>query len=135
MIGPIIHEKQAGSTGKWVMDFWRDPGHYAPLEGFGASYFVDNDDTALLHIAGLTQEDVKNEQLLGFAETFNFNTWLEVFRKLDPTRAWPADDPGQQHDLSKIDRRREKELLKRFGQDGWTSFYDSVRRTTLESRS
>lgn len=132
-VGPIFHPKQPGSTGKWAMDFWKDPGHSEPLRNFGASYFVDTEDTALLHVAGLTQEDVKNERLFGFAETFNFNTWVQVFRLLDPSRPWPADDPNQQEDLSKVDDSREVELLKRFGLDGWTSFHDSVRRTCLES--
>ncbi|KAH8799087.1 hypothetical protein F5884DRAFT_687072 [Xylogone sp. PMI_703] len=131
--GPIIHPRQQGSTGKWVMDFWKDPGHFAPLQGFGASYYVDVEDTALLHIAALTQEDVKDERLLGFAGTFNFNSWVEVFRKIDPSKPWPAEDPNQKHDLSKVDDAREVELLKRFGQPGWTSFYDSVKKNVLES--
>ena len=133
VVGDIFHPKQPGSTGKWVMDFWKDPGHYEPLQNFGPSWFVDFQDTALLHIAALTQEDVKNERLLGFADTFNFNGWLSVFRQLDPSKPWPADDPAQGHDLSKVDTTREAELLKRFGQTGWTSFYDSVRRNCLES--
>ncbi|KAH8125322.1 hypothetical protein ACSS6W_004886 [Trichoderma asperelloides] len=134
IVGPVIHPKQSGSTGKWVMDFWKDAGHFAPLHGFGGSYFVDADDTALLHIAGLTQEDVKNERLFGFAGTFNFNTWVSVFRQLEPSRPWPADDPNQHSDLSKVDDARELELLKRFGCNGWTSFFDSVKRTIQESR-
>lgn len=133
-VGPIIHPKQPGSTGKWVLDFWKDPGHFAPLQGFGASYFVDVEDTALLHIAALTQEGVKDERLLGFASPFNFNSWVEVFRKLDPNRSWPAEDPAQKHDLSKVDDHRELELLKCFGQSGWTSFYDSVKKN-VESAS
>jgi nucleoside-diphosphate-sugar epimerase len=133
-IGPILHPKQPGSTAKLVMDFWKDPGCFAPLQGFGASFYIDSEDTADLHIAALTQEDVKNERLMGFAGPFNFNSWVEVFRQLDPLRPWPADDPAQGHDLSKIDCTRELELLKRLGKTGWTSFYDSVKRTCLESR-
>ncbi|KFX91782.1 hypothetical protein O988_07590 [Pseudogymnoascus sp. VKM F-3808] len=132
--GPILHAKQQGSTGKWVTDFWNDPGHYEPLTNFGASWFVDVEDAALLHIAALTQEDVKSERLLGFADTFNFNSWVDIFRQLDPSKPWPADDPTQGHDLSRVDTRREKELLARFGQKGWTSFYSSVQKTCFESR-
>lgn len=133
VVGPIIHPKQPGSTGKWVMDFWRDPGHYEPLQNFIPQWFVDVGDTALLHIAALTQEDVANERLWGFADTFNFNSWVGVFRKLDPKKPWPADDPSQEHDLTEIDTSREVELLKRFGQEGWTSFFDSVRKNCLET--
>jgi nucleoside-diphosphate-sugar epimerase len=134
VVGPIFHAKQPGSTGKWVTDFWNDPGHYEPLRNFGPSWFVDIEDTVLLHIAALTQEDVKDERLFGFADTFNFNSWIGIFRQLDSSKPWPADDPTQGHDLSKVDTTRELELLDRFGQIGWTSFYDSVRRNCLESR-
>jgi nucleoside-diphosphate-sugar epimerase len=134
VIGPILHPKQPGSTAKWVMDFWKDPGCFAPLQGFGASFYVDSEDTANLHIAALTQEDVKNERLLGFAGPFNFNSWVEVFRQLDPSKPWPTDDPAQGHDLTKVNGTRELELLNRFGKTGWTSFYDSVKKTCIESR-
>lgn len=133
VVGPIFHPKQPGSTGKWVMDFWRDPGHFEPLKNFIPQWFVDVEDTALLHIAALTQEDVKNERLWGFADTFNFNSWVGVFRKVDPERKWPEDDPEQGHDLTKIDTSREVDLLKRFGQDGWTSFFESVKRNVLDT--
>ncbi|KAJ3456624.1 hypothetical protein MRS44_016647 [Fusarium solani] len=133
-VGQILHPKQPGSTGKWVRDFWRDPDHYNDLQQFGASWYINVEDTALLHVAALIQEDVKGERLLGFAGPFNFNSWLDVFRQLDPAKPWPADDPSQEHNLCKVDTRREVQLLKRFGRSGWTSFYESARRNCLESR-
>lgn len=134
--GPILHPKLSGSTGKMVLDTWKDPDHYDFLRQFGASWFVDVEDTALLHIAALTQEDVRNERLFGWAETFNYNTLLSVFRQLGPSKSWPADDPFQEHDLSKVNTKREVELLKRLGQTGgWTSFADSVRKTCLQSNA
>jgi nucleoside-diphosphate-sugar epimerase len=133
VIGPILHAKQPGSTAKWVMDFWSNPSCFAPLQGFGASFYINSEDSANLHIAALTQEDVKNERLLGFAGDFNFNSWLEVFRTLDPSKPWPADDPKQGRDLTTVDSKRELELLRRFGSTGWTSFHDSVKKTCLQS--
>ncbi|KAK9320897.1 hypothetical protein V1517DRAFT_309428 [Lipomyces orientalis] len=94
-----------GSSGKWVMDFWKDSGHYMPLQQFGPSWYSDTEDTALLHIAALTQEDVKNERLFGWPGTFNFNSWVDVFRQIDPSKPWPADDSAQGHDLCKVDTR------------------------------
>ncbi|KAK9243405.1 hypothetical protein V1506DRAFT_544540, partial [Lipomyces tetrasporus] len=110
------------------MDFWKNPGHYMPLQQFGPSWYIDTEDTAPLHIAALTQKDVKNDRLFGCAGTFYFNSWVNVFRQLDPSKPWPADAPAQWHYLREVDTTRELKLLKRFGQDGWTSFYDSVRR-------
>lgn len=106
VVGPILHAKQQVSNGKWVLDLWRDPGNFAPLRDFGGSFFIDAEDAALLHVAALTQEDVQNERLLGFAGTFNYNSWLDVVRQLDPRRAWPPNDPNQGHDVCKVDTRR-----------------------------
>lgn len=133
-IGAIIHPKQYGSTAKFVRDMWRDPSDYKFLQQNGATWYVNVEDTAVLHVAALTQEDVKGERLLGFGGTFNFNSWLAAFRQLDPAKPWPADDSAQEHNLCKVDTGREVELLKRFGRNGWTSFYDSVRENCLESR-
>lgn len=138
-IGPIIHPSQPGSTGKWVMDFFRDPSHSEPLRQFGASYYSDVADVALLHIAALTQEDVQGERLFAFEEAFNFNSWVQVFRELEPGKEWPGEDPGQDRDLSTVDTGREVELLGRFegrrGRRGWTSFRESVERAVREGKS
>ncbi|KAI9735464.1 MAG: hypothetical protein M1818_006470 [Claussenomyces sp. TS43310] len=133
-IGAIFHENQAGSTAKWVLDTFKDPANHAFLKEFGASHFCYVEDVALLHIGALTQEDVKNERLFGFGGAINFNSWLDVFRKLDPSKPWPENDPAQPHDLSKIDGKTELNLLKYFGKAGWTDFEDSVRQVCLESR-
>ncbi|EXJ90187.1 hypothetical protein A1O1_03286 [Capronia coronata CBS 617.96] len=133
-IGAIFHQKQAGSTAKWVLDTFRDPANHAFLKEFGASHFCDVENVALLNIGALTQEDVKNQRLFGFAGAINFNSWLNVFRKLDASKPWPENDPAQPHDLSKIDGKTELNLLKRFGRAGWTDFDESVRKVCLESR-
>ena len=133
-IGAIFHEKQGGSTAKWVLDLFKGPANDAFMKGFGASYFCYVEDVALLHIGALTQENVKNERLFGFGGSINFNSWLNVFRKLDPSRPWPEDDPAQKHDLSKIDGKTELNILGHFGKGGWTGFDYSVQKVCLESR-
>ncbi|KAL5366542.1 hypothetical protein BJX96DRAFT_182774 [Aspergillus floccosus] len=134
IVGPIIHAKQNGSTGRWVKEFFDDPiNYYKPLQTFIPRHFVDVTDVSLLHIAGLTHEDVQNERLLAFAGPFNFNSWLSVFRKIDPAKPWPKDDPNQVHDRSTVDTQRSQELLKRYSRVGFTSFFDSVRDNCLNS--
>ncbi|TVY16361.1 NAD-dependent epimerase/dehydratase terH [Lachnellula arida] len=127
-IGAVFHEKQAGSTAKWVLDTFKDPANHDFLKGFGASHFCYVEDVALLHIGALTQEGVKNERLFGFGGAVNFNSWLDVFRKLGPSTPGPEDDPAQLHDLSTIDGKTELNLLKYFGKAGWTNFDHSVRK-------
>ncbi|KAA8652875.1 hypothetical protein EYZ11_003162 [Aspergillus tanneri] len=134
IVGPIIHAKQNGSTGRWVKEFFDDPiNYYKPLQGFIPRHFVDVTDASLLHIASLTHKDVQNERLLACAGPFNFNSWLSVFRQIDPAKPWPADDPDQVHDRSTVDTRRSKELLRRYSRPDFTPFFDSVRENCLNS--
>ncbi|GAQ07540.1 aldehyde reductase 2 [Aspergillus lentulus] len=127
----------ARTTGRWVKEFFDDPvNYYKPLQTIIPRHFVDSTDMALLHTAGLTEEDVQsvqNERLLAFAGPFNFNNWLSVFRKIDPAKPWPEDDPNQVHDRSTVDTRRSKELLKRYSRPDFTSFVESVRDNCLNS--
>ncbi|KAL4885430.1 hypothetical protein BJY04DRAFT_179708 [Aspergillus karnatakaensis] len=125
-IGTIFDEQQAGSTAKWLLDFYKDPSKDGFMRGFGASYYGYVGDVALLHIGALIHEEVKNKRLLAFAGRFNFNSWLEVFRKQDPSKPWPEDDPTQGLDTRKVNGETELAILKRLGKDGWTSFEDSV---------
>ncbi|GFF55073.1 aldehyde reductase 2 [Aspergillus lentulus] len=114
IVGPIIHAKQNGSTGRWVKEFFDDPvNYYKPLQTIIPRHF--------------------NERLLAFAGPFNFNNWLSVFRKIDPAKPWPEDDPNQAHDRSTVDTRRSKELLKRYSRPDFTSFVESVRDNCLNS--
>ncbi|KZF24892.1 putative aldehyde reductase II [Xylona heveae TC161] len=133
IIGPLLYAKQTGSSNRLVKEFFDDPNVSEPLRTFIPRQYVDVKDVALLHMAALTEEDVKNERLLAHAGPFNFNSWLSAFRQIDPSKAWPADDPNQQHDCSIIDTRRSEEILKRYGQIGFTPFLDSVRSNCLDS--
>jgi hypothetical protein len=71
-----------------------------------------------LHIGALTQEEVKNKRLLAFAGRFNFNSWLDVFRKQDPGKPWPEDDPTQALDTRRVNGETELDILRRFW-EGW----------------
>jgi hypothetical protein len=93
-IGAIFHEKQAGFTAKLVLDAFKDPARSTFLKVFWATYFCYVEDVALLHIGALTQEQVKNKRLFGFGGAVNYNSWLSAFRKIDPIRTWPQEDPG-----------------------------------------
>ncbi|KAB8349565.1 hypothetical protein FH972_023590 [Carpinus fangiana] len=134
-MGPILHLKQPASTGGWIRDVYKNP-HDETIQqrqrNFPPQYHVDVVDIALLHIAGLLEEDVQGERLFGFAESFNYNTVLAALRKIAPETKWPADDPKQKRDLSQVDTKRAEEMLRRYGKDGWTSLEDSVRAVTQD---
>lgn len=134
-LGPVLHSKQPASSAGYPRRVFhsQDQQSLALLQSLPPQYFVDVVDTALLHVAALTEEDVQNERLFGYAQTFNFNDWLSYFRKWAPEKQWPEDDPTQGQDLSTVDTKRAEELLKRFGRNGWTSFEDSLRETVKDA--
>ena len=81
-------------------------------------YFVNVADNARLHVAALTDPDIKNERLFGFAEPFNWNDILRVLRKLRPNHKFSPDLEDNVTDESVVEQHgRAEEVLKRnFGQ-------------------
>ena len=75
--------------------------------------------------------DVENERIFGFVETFTFNQFLAIFRKLRPNQKFVEDfaDDGAR-DLSKVapkEYNRAVELLKALGRPGFTPMEESIK--------
>ncbi|KAF2250780.1 NAD(P)-binding protein, partial [Trematosphaeria pertusa] len=103
-------------------------GNLAVAAMFPPEWFVDVEDSALLHIAVLTQPDVQNERLFAFAGPFCYKEILEIFRKSLPERKF-ADDPEEVLDCGTVDNTRSVELLKRMGKEnGFSSLEEAVRK-------
>lgn len=90
-------------------------------------YFVATQDCALIHIGALIYSDVHNERLLAFAETFNWNQILSIYRKLYPNRKFSDDKDGEAVDKSVVRSERAEEVLKWMKGAGWTKLEDSVK--------
>ena len=85
-------------------------------------------DTALLHLAGLVDPSCENERIFGYAEPYNWNEILGLFRKWYPNRTFREDFPPLGKDISKIvPRARAEELLKRLGRPGFIGLEESVK--------
>ncbi|KAE8447770.1 hypothetical protein EG329_010164 [Mollisiaceae sp. DMI_Dod_QoI] len=126
-IGKILVKGQPASTGGWVVDLYH--GDTTKFQNFPPQWFVDVQDDAILHVAALTNPDVKNERIYAFAEPFNTNDLLQIFRKIQPDKTFPenfVDDNVR--DLSKVKNERAIELLKTFGQPGFTSLEESIKK-------
>lgn len=95
----------------------------------GSEYFVDVRDTARLHLIALVAPQVQGERLFAFAEPYNWNMVLKIFRKLYPVRKFPADLPNLGMDISSYPRERATALLASFGQSKWISLEESIRDT------
>lgn len=93
-------------------------------------WFVDVKDTARLHVASLANPSVQNERILAFAAPFNWNGVLAVFRRLYPERTFVEDLPDIGRDLCKVPNARGAELLREYGQPGWTSLETCLEENT-----
>jgi hypothetical protein len=103
--------------------------HHSPKNNTNLwlEYFVDVEDVGILHLIALANPEVTNERIFGYAEPFDFNQMLAIFRKNFPDRKFHEDFPGIGKDISTIaPRERAIALLKEFGRDGFRSFEESL---------
>jgi hypothetical protein len=79
-------------------------------------------------VIALLNPSVNNERVFGFAEPFNFNDLLAVFRKNFPKQTFQEDWPGLGRDVSTIaPKERSVELLKAYGRkDGFVGLEESI---------
>lgn len=84
-------------------------------------------DIGLLHLGCLVLPQIERRRVYGTAGTFDWNTVLATFRKLYPSKTFPADFPDQGQDLSKFDTAPSLEILKSLGRPGWRSIEESIK--------
>lgn len=80
----------------------------------------------MLHVAALTYEDVKSERLFGYAERFNFNDLLAIYRKTYPDKKFKDDIEGLGRDMVVAPTARAEEVLKWIKGSGWDGLEESV---------
>ena len=93
-------------------------------------YFIDVQDDALLHIAATIHPSVRSERIFAFAYPVNGDGVLSIFRKLYPTRTFPADFQAEKDISDIVPRQRAETLLRAMGREGWTSLEESLKRNT-----
>ncbi|KAF1817204.1 aldehyde reductase [Eremomyces bilateralis CBS 781.70] len=93
--------------------------------------YVNTEDAAVTHIAGLIHPDVTSERLFAFAEPFNWNDVLAVYRKLFPSNKF-LDDMDLGKDLLEIKGHdRVDRLLKEMGRPkGFRKLEESLTQLT-----
>ncbi|KAF4844223.1 Aldehyde reductase 2 [Colletotrichum siamense] len=94
-----------------------------------AEYFIDNDDTGRLHVAGAILEHVKDQRIFGLAHTFSWDLILEIFRKNEPGKKFPenfSNEPSQ-HPVEARDKA--EQYLRELGRPGWTPLEESILET------
>ena len=92
-------------------------------------YFVDVQDSALLHVAALILPDVKNQRIFAVSTPWNVGSLLQLLRGLYPQRKIEGDatEVGVDQTVFK-EAAKAEELLRRMGRKGWTDIETSVER-------
>lgn len=125
-MGTILSEKQAASTGAMVKTL-AETGELGFWGTFPPGWMVNVRDVARLHVAALIDPDVVDQRILAYGFPFNNNDVLGVVRKFFPEKKVPGNDEGLGRDRGRVDNGPGKELLRKFGREGWTSLEESVR--------
>jgi hypothetical protein len=90
-------------------------------------WYISPVDSALLHVSALIYSDVSSERLFGFAEPWNFNEMLAVYRRLYPERSFPEDVEGLGVDRMSVPNERAEEVLRWVKGEGWDSLEKSLK--------
>ncbi|KAK7526040.1 aldehyde reductase [Phyllosticta citriasiana] len=130
-LGLCLDPKNQGtpSTAAWVPILIKgdmeNPAMQAPPQ-----YYVDTQDTALQHVAGLIDPEVKDERIFGFAGKYNLDMILDILRKHYPQHKFPENFHGNLDltEIAPLTQARGEEVLKRLGRPGWTPLEVSVKR-------
>jgi hypothetical protein len=126
--GPILSPSDQGipSTANFIKMLFEGQ-DIEFLKMLPPQYFIDVVDNAKLHVAVLIHPSVENERLLGYAEPWNWNDVLKIFRGMFPDKTFLEDmDLGR--DVSIVDNGRALELLKEvYGMEKWTGLEESVK--------
>ncbi|KAK2758598.1 putative secondary metabolism biosynthetic enzyme [Arachnomyces sp. PD_36] len=95
-IGGVLDKTQTGSSSGYIRALWEgNPQITAVLQNFPPQFTIDMKDDTRLHLTGLTMEDVKGERLLGLKEPFNYCRWVEILKKIDPSKEFPPAPEGE----------------------------------------
>ncbi|KAH8690829.1 NAD dependent epimerase/dehydratase family protein [Talaromyces proteolyticus] len=102
-------------------------------------WYVDVEDTALLHLAALTLDGVNQERLLAFAGKYSWTQLLDILHRRYPQKILLQSVEESVVDAGEVDNERSIELLKRMGkEEGFTSLEDTLVKavdTIIENQS
>lgn len=128
IMGTVLHKKQNKSTAGWLLGVKDNVKEVVErMQAFTPQWMVDARDCALLHVIALTNPAVKNERLLGYAETFDYNKYIGIMKKIAPEETGHLKNiENCPVDLSTVDSARSEELLKGVGLKGWTTLEESM---------
>ncbi|KAL7779697.1 hypothetical protein CFE70_009713 [Pyrenophora teres f. teres 0-1] len=118
------------STVGWVHDAWVGSETDRWTSWAGPQWFISTEDDALLHVSALIHSDVDSERLFGFAEPWNYNQMMDIWRKQYPERKFGDNIEGMGVDRMKVPNERTEEVLRWVKGAGWDSLEQSLKQMT-----
>ncbi|KAF5597805.1 aldehyde reductase II [Fusarium pseudocircinatum] len=92
-----------------------------------SQWYVDVEDTALLHLAALTLDDVNNERLLAFGGRYCWTVVLETLHRRFPGKVLLKDVKESAVDTGEVDNQRSAEVLRKMGKlEGFTGLEETL---------
>jgi nucleoside-diphosphate-sugar epimerase len=91
------------------------------------AWFVDVQDTALLHLSAIADPSFCNERVWCAADAYNFTDIAHRLARLFPDRDLPSEVPQGAISDAKIDNKRGEVLLRRLGRPGWNDLDATLR--------
>ncbi|PNP55557.1 hypothetical protein FNYG_15471 [Fusarium nygamai] len=92
-----------------------------------SQWYVDVEDTALLHLAALTLDDVNNERLLAFGGRYCWTVILEILHRRFPGKVLLKDIKQSAVDAGEVDNQRSVEVLRKMGKlEGFTGLEETL---------
>ena len=124
----LVPEKQgAPSTIEWGKFAFTGENFERYGKVITPQFYISTPDTALLHVAALLHPSVSSERIFGFAQKWDFNKLLAIYRKTYPDREFPADIPGLKDDGSVPPSERAEEILRCVKRgEGWDGLESKV---------
>ncbi|KAF5717021.1 NAD dependent epimerase dehydratase family [Fusarium globosum] len=92
-----------------------------------SQWYVDVEDTALLHLAALTLDDVNNERLLAFGGRYCWTVILEILHRRFPGKVLLKNVKESAVDAGEVDNKRSAEVLRKMGKlEGFTGLEQTL---------
>ncbi|KAH7240747.1 uncharacterized protein BKA55DRAFT_575704 [Fusarium redolens] len=92
-----------------------------------SQWYVDVEDTVLLHLAALTLDDVNNERLLAFGGRYCWTVILEILHRRFPGEVLLKNVKESAVDAGEVDNERSAKVLRQMGKlEGFTSLEETL---------
>ncbi|EHK46598.1 hypothetical protein TRIATDRAFT_195136 [Trichoderma atroviride IMI 206040] len=125
-LGAMLHPSHERGTAGWVTGLFKGDTTQASM--LPSIYYVNVKDVALLHVAAVLDEGIKEERIQAWAAPCNWNDILAIMRRLYPSRKFVDDFPESEAITATTDDSVGLKLLKKWAhQDGWKNLEDTIR--------